>query len=175
VLVEDRGLCIDRYEASQGPGGVAVSAAGVLPWERVTWYEADRACGLAGKRLCRAREWIAACGGPLRYDYPYGSEYQDGACNTPSVITPRTPRLEPTGSYPACEGGFSGLFDMQGNVSEWSAERTFAEDAGERAGFVGQGYIRHSASERCDEQSFDYNTDSPVPGIGFRCCLSVDT
>ncbi|MFH0901993.1 MAG: hypothetical protein V2A73_15290, partial [Pseudomonadota bacterium] len=35
-----RSACIDRYEASQGEGGKAVSVAGAMPWACISWYGA---------------------------------------------------------------------------------------------------------------------------------------
>ncbi|MFH0903101.1 MAG: hypothetical protein V2A73_20925 [Pseudomonadota bacterium] len=50
-------MCIDQYEASEGTSGEAVSAAEVMPWTNVTWYEAKDACELSGKRLCDGSEF----------------------------------------------------------------------------------------------------------------------
>ena len=63
VPVPPEGFCIDRYEASVGGGGRAASVPGVLPWVRVNRDAASAACQLAGKRLCTAVEWQAACQG----------------------------------------------------------------------------------------------------------------
>lgn len=85
-------------------------------------------CEWAGKRLCKALdgsalgfdddpvlgEWHFACSGGLMTTYPYGDEPDDSACHIDGDNS-----KEPVGSFPACEGGYPGLFDMQGNVHEW--------------------------------------------------------
>ena len=160
TLVDD--FCIDRWEAhlvvagdpvSPHPGNhrprhdaryLARSAPGVKPQGYVTRFEAAEACALAGKRLCRAREWFAACRGPRATQYPYGDERVEGRCNThkPHLLvklfgrkTPLTPDahynnprlhdeagfLARTGQYEDCRNDY-GVYDMVGNLHEWVAD-----------------------------------------------------
>ncbi|HEU5076418.1 MAG TPA: SUMF1/EgtB/PvdO family nonheme iron enzyme [Polyangiaceae bacterium] len=154
-------FCIDRYEAhlllADGSGvhpanhplasGVeyrAASGAGVLPQGYISRDEASAACQAAGKRLCKAREWQAACKGAAGHKYPYGVDEVKGRCNTGKVHLPSQlfgpfvtrygeqhlnhPRLnlEPgflakTGEYADCASD-QGVFDMVGNLHEWVAD-----------------------------------------------------
>mgnify|MGYP002145378841 CR=1 FL=1 len=63
-------------------------------------------------------QWTHACtkGGDGQHKYAYGNTYNASACTTPG-----SGRSQPTevGSQSQCVGGFPGLFDMIGNVSEW--------------------------------------------------------
>ncbi|NMC70210.1 MAG: SUMF1/EgtB/PvdO family nonheme iron enzyme [Myxococcales bacterium] len=172
VLVEALGICIDRYEASRGPGDAAVSAAGVMPWTSVDWFEADEACRRAGKRLCSGDEWLAACRGPHGYTYSYGPEYRECWCNVAGLDECYGPCVtEPTGTRPTCEGGYPGLFDMSGNVAEWSAEQWIQEDAGGYVAVVrtpscGYGPAAGSACSGTMTLPAYHAPDA----FGFRCC-----
>lgn len=153
-------FCIDRYEAAlvraDGSGvhpanqplasGVSYRAearAGVLPQGYISRIEASAACQAAGKRLCKAREWQAACKGSADFKYPYGPDEVKGRCNTGKVHLPNLlfgpvtrlgeqhlndPRLNlqpgflaKTGEYSECQSD-QGVFDMVGNLHEWVAD-----------------------------------------------------
>jgi formylglycine-generating enzyme len=161
-MVRVGGSCIDRYEAhlvrADDPSERhspyerprtdrryrAVSAPGVAPQAYVSRFEAEAACREAGKRLCRADEWLRACGGSRGDAFPYGPTEIDARCNTrkphllPRVFGTKTklsfelhynsPKLnqEPgflarTGEYSGCVNDY-GLFDMVGNLHEWVAD-----------------------------------------------------
>ena len=121
VLVGALGICIDRFEASHGEGDVPASLAGVMPWNRIGWRDAGAACARAGKRLCLPDEWRAACRGPMDFDYPYGPAALEDYCNIAHVdYDAGEPILFPTATFDRCEGGYPGLFDMIGNLAEWT-------------------------------------------------------
>jgi formylglycine-generating enzyme required for sulfatase activity len=90
----------------------AAAIPGVLPSSCVTWFQAEQACRLVGKRLLTNREWQAVAAGT-----PDPGDADDGAttCNTKSDA----PSL--TGSRSACRSSW-GAFDMAGNVWEWVAD-----------------------------------------------------
>ena len=155
-------FCIDRYEARlvehAASGGVhspydrpaaeteyrAQSKADVVPQAYVSRFEAAAACEHAGKRLCRAREWLRACTGPHGTTFPYGDKPEPGRCNTgkPHLLTKlfgRNTRLTPgmhynnprvnqepgflakTGEYVGCKS-VEGAYDLVGNLHEWVAD-----------------------------------------------------
>jgi formylglycine-generating enzyme len=111
----------------------------------VSWCNAEAFCLANGKRLCGAidggylevdndssdlaegdladaeeSEWYRACSGGGTKLYAYGDAFEEGRC----VRLPDS--LEPVGSRPGCEGGYSGLFDMGGNAGEWVGARSRA-------------------------------------------------
>lgn len=176
VLVEVAALtaCVDRYEASRKDatwhdagtdGSVARSAAGVLPWV----LDGDRAvaaaaCGAAGKRLCGAAEWEAACAGPEGLAYPYGDLYRDDVCNGFEAHGPGAFRLEVTGAMERCVSGF-GAFDMSGNLWELVTD---ADDLLPRGGAYDS--TDGVSTHRCAFVRLGGRTDA----LGFRCCRAAE-
>ncbi len=168
----------------------AVPRVGAVPHGYLSGVDAALACQAAGKRLCKHREWVTACQGRQRRQFPYGDTYQRGACNIcrslhPAVVLhddaskghldPRLnlvtegddPLLRPAGATKGCRSdwGEQGLYDMNGNLDEW------VED--EKGRFVG-GFYARGRKDGClnsisshPRDYFDYST-------GARCCLSME-
>ena len=90
----------------------AVSVAGVLPTTCTTWFQAQQACRLSGKRLLRNEEWQAAAAGT-----------PDSGINDNLTTTCATASAfgVPTGSRSGCKSSW-GVQDMVGNAWEWVAE-----------------------------------------------------
>jgi hypothetical protein len=145
---EGGGFCIDRYEWP--------NAEGKAPLTGVSWVEAKMHCFDSGKRLCRAREWEAACRGGSAKPYPYGTEYDAGRCPTEG----KKPR--PAGSFPECGEGF-GLRDMVGNVWEW------VEDKQHGAPLQMGGSYRLGSLAHCG-QTTEGRVAATSEDTGFRCC-----
>jgi formylglycine-generating enzyme required for sulfatase activity len=159
-------VCVDRYEASQGPAGKAESAAGRDPWVRVDFAEASAACVAAGKRLCTGREWTAACSGIPVTSFPYGNDYDPRACNTTSTVAR-------TGSFAACEGSRLGLYDLSGNVAEWTGVATDATRCDPEIGCVSHGgSMSGSKAELACGFRAGLTATATSAEIGFRCCKS---
>lgn len=82
----------------------ACAVVGAKPSRYLTWFQAQQACALSGKRLCRDAEWqLAALGTP------------DAQCATSGAA------VVATGSKAACLSDF-GVRDMIGNAREMVAE-----------------------------------------------------
>ncbi|MDH5720813.1 MAG: formylglycine-generating enzyme family protein [Spirochaetia bacterium] len=111
----------------------AQSASGTDPYVNITWFDAARACAAAGKRLPTNQEWqIAAMGTPDNF----GSGIND-ACNVNSGVVPSgsSAAVHPSGtgahktgtaanciSNPFSDRADDGVYDMVGNVVEWTAD-----------------------------------------------------
>jgi hypothetical protein len=167
AYVPTASVCIDRYEASHAVGNIAMSNPGVTPWSLVTWPEAQAGCAAAGKRLCDEAEWTAACVGPAPGTlYPYGgiSDYTAHTCNGADhdVGAPVN-----TGSIATCEGGFPGIFDMSGNMFEWTSACTTT--CAMRGGSFSTG--GDHITLRCGG-STEWVTTGGTAFIGFRCCMT---
>ena len=94
------------------PGVYAVSIAGVQPSSCITWFQANQACLLSGKRLLTNREWQGAAASTPDTRTDNGTT----DCNFNHTGTPSD-----TGSRSSCKSAW-GAFDMIGNVDEWVAD-----------------------------------------------------
>jgi len=93
------------------PGVYAVSIPGVKPTACVSWFQANQACLLSGKRLLTNREWQGAAAGTP--DPGTDNLTTDCAVNSPGPVN--------TGARSSCKSSW-GVFDMVGNVNEWVAD-----------------------------------------------------
>ena len=155
---------IDAYEASranatamtQGTGlTLACNYVGAVPWGNVTYEDARNACLDAGKRLCTADEWRAACG----QNFPYGSSFQSASCVSGTIES------AVTGSKSTCRSE-SGVYDMSGNLREWV----------EGGILMGGAYTSTGADELSCTTAVQINDPlsyTPNAGDGFRCCRDV--
>lgn len=195
-MAEVEDFCIDRWEArlaGQSPylvpvSGVAESVSGVVPQGYISGDVAAAACASAGKRLCSDAEWLRACRGPTTTTYPYGDTYVAGACNDTRAVHPvievfgpdatfssaelNDPQLnqladsvDPTGANAACVTA-EGVFDMHGNLNEWTSDigGTYRGGYYVEAVINGPGCLYANTAH-----SFVYHDYS----TGFRCCAEV--
>jgi formylglycine-generating enzyme required for sulfatase activity len=154
------------------------------PISCVDWCDAFAFCAWAGKRLCgtvtggslpyylgatvwSSDEWYLACATTTPTPYPTGATYTTGECNVQGSGT----SLVDVGSLP-CQGGYAGLFDMAGNVSEWVDSCSTGAGRGDNCNSEGDnwsGGTKNSSTARCD----NYGTasrDYANATLGFRCC-----
>jgi formylglycine-generating enzyme len=166
---------------------IAVSRAGVIPNGYLSGLMAERACHNADKRLCRYDEWLMACEGEAKRQYPYGIDYRQGACNIfrplhpakelhdnasvghldPRLDLVREPNGDPllrrTGATPACksEWGREAAWDMNGNLDEWVDD--------EKGRFVG-GFFSRSKRDGCESSVTAHPPSYLDYSTGARCC-----
>jgi hypothetical protein len=169
----------------------AVSVADVVPQSYISGSQALDACKAAGKRLCEAAEWRLACTGPEGTIYPYGTTRVDKRCNDygkapmyvfyPQVerswagVTntdmndPRLNLLEntiaKTGAHKDCVNDY-GLYDMVGNLHEWTADPNGTFQGGYYLDTMING---EGCAYRTTAHDFDYHDYS----TGFRCCSDL--
>jgi hypothetical protein len=136
------------------PGVYAVSIPGVPPTGCLTWFQANQACLLSGKRLLTNREWQGAAAGTP--DPGTDDLTMDCAVNSPGRVR--------TGSRSRCKSTW-GVFDMVGNVDEWVAEW------GDRANPFCADWTSETGIAGGDFSCFGGNASTPsarVPGAWFR-------
>lgn len=161
-------------------GAEACSIAGVRPWHSVTWEEARTACQAIGWRMCDDFEIERGCTGGDGRRYTYGDQFRSGTqgCNVQqSYLAPGAEFTSeaPTGSFEFCVSA-DGVFDLNGNLWEWSGSPLEDDSRGRR--YVGAGWKiiaeRHQDEEQaCQAESqvlgsFARSFKSPI--VGFRCC-----
>lgn len=171
------------------PGAVPVRAVSIedaIPQGYIDGTRAAAACEAAGKRLCTDDEWLRACRGEgLARLHPYEGPRVEGTCNDARDVHPAYERfgttedwvfsrlddacinqlpdsLAPTGAHAGCVTD-EGVFDLEGNLHEWTSDPTGTF----RGGFYvdtlrnGEGCLYRTTAH--DVSHRDYST-------GFRCC-----
>lgn len=171
-------------ESSQVPLICGASTLPNAPQTCVDWCGAAAFCLAAGKRLCGAIDptttiasqsdsanpttarWTHACEMPtLTQKYPYGDGAKATSCNTQEsggkVVDVR--------SFPTCEGGVPGVFDLSGNAAEWiDACDVVSGDCYVQGGSFGDPVIQ----ARCDSLA-GRDPKSYTATVGFRCCADL--
>jgi formylglycine-generating enzyme required for sulfatase activity len=154
----------------------------VYPVIWVDWCDAYAYCQWAGKRLCgkpgggvtpfasfkapTSSTWMKACTGAAATAYPYGNTYEEHRCMD-SFFQPGA-----VASSVGCNGGYTGLHDMSGNVAEWEDSCNGATGAGDGCRVRGgdhESYEASGAALRCDADRSE-RRDLRSGSIGFRCC-----
>jgi hypothetical protein len=195
-LIEARGSGSAPWSPYQTPLATAtyraVSVKGGVPQGYISGAQAAAACRNASKRLCEAAEWLQACRGPAGQTYPYGNGYTLQACNEHSrdpkyagplqrlhhgapaydrttMNDPRINQLPDTvarsGAHEDC-GSPYGVYDLVGNLHEWTAERNKANGVF-RGGYFNEAELNGSGcGYKTTAHLFEYHDYS----TGFRCC-----
>lgn len=150
-------------------------------------------CRWAGKRLCgdiaggfldvtqgeaegrhvdpAESAWYRACSSAGATLYPYGDTFEEARCIDAGLSPNRTYDV---GSYDNCEGGYSGIFDMSGNIGEWVDEctRYGGPSAVQNCLVRGGAYYNGLGDESTLTCTVFKDTLAAAPSdaTGFRCC-----
>jgi MYXO-CTERM domain-containing protein len=179
---------IYRYEASR-PDASSVAAGSdgdracanplVLPWHGVTFPAASAACAAAGKRLCTADEYLAACAGAAGHVYPYGDAFDPNACNAepfdgiPGGTDDDVLLATGAAALSSCTSDDL-VHDLSGNVKEWTDDITGQTDDGVAIAVLrGGAYDTPAAGTTCAFRSSRAPVTTVLPTVGFRCCSST--
>jgi hypothetical protein len=152
IHVDTISFCMDRYEWP--------NTEGKKPRAFVSLYQARDSCFSVGKRLCTSEEWVLACAGPYSWRYPYGNTYNTHACNTADTS------VWESGQAKQCRS-FFGVYDMTGNLAEWSATRSRSHTAFFN---VMGGFWESASRATCTHSKYSYYPENKHNPVGFRCC-----
>jgi formylglycine-generating enzyme required for sulfatase activity len=160
---------MDRYEF---PG-----IRGAIPRASITFEGAIRACQARGKRLCTEAEFDRACGGLDGWHHPYGPAYVPGRCNDEVVSDVGSDRwLAPSGAFEACMSP-EGVYDLEGNLSEWVDQGTTPGDAADdpwpSAAVRGGTMWLAIYGSGCHARHLHYAFGPTSNDDGFRCCIDA--
>ncbi|MFQ5596439.1 MAG: formylglycine-generating enzyme family protein [Nitrospiria bacterium] len=176
---------IDRYEVTYGAylkfdeTHRLPDRTSEMPVTNVTWTDADNYCRALGKRLPTEAEWEKAARGEDGRSYPWGNHFDSKRANTGAA-----PKA--VGSMPGDRSPY-GVFDMAGNVSEWTDSwyRAYPGNTYKSADYgIFQKVVRggsfnvnrHFADEMFAQTTFrNYNRPHiSGPDNGFRCAKSLE-
>jgi formylglycine-generating enzyme required for sulfatase activity len=153
----------------------------------VDWWSAKGYCEWRGARLPTEAEWEKAASwddkSQTKYVYPWGNQIDCSYAN----INPETYCKEdttPVGSYPLGRSSY-GLFDMAGNVEEWTSSLYLpypydANDGRENPYVLGPRVLRGGSyysyydTVRSDYRSFFRDENLGYDSIGFRCAHAAN-
>ena len=85
----------------------------------VNWYQASEYCEWIGGRLPTEAEWEKAARGEMNYIFPWGNTTP--TCDRTNMNGCEVGDTKPVASYPLGISPY-GLYDMAGNVREWTAD-----------------------------------------------------
>lgn len=160
----------------------------------VDWCDAAAFCKWDGKHLCgnlaggsnapasfadpNQSAWYRACSHAGDFDLPYGNVYDGMKC-----IGLENTAIHPVAvPYTDCEGGYSGLYDMSGNVAEWEDSCSGSDGAVDKCVYRGGSYldtnkpVAGQPSLLCNSsvhgapQMATKARSTRDKEIGFRCC-----
>ncbi|XP_060261839.1 inactive C-alpha-formylglycine-generating enzyme 2 isoform X3 [Ovis aries] len=153
-----------------------------FPVVHVSWNDARAYCAWRGKRLPTEEEWeFAARGGLKGQVYPWGNKFQPNRTNLWQGKFPKGDKAEdgfhgvsPVNAFPPQND--YGLYDLMGNIWEWTASQYQAADQDMRV-LRGASWIDTadgSANHRARVTTRMGNTpDSASDNLGFRCASSA--
>jgi formylglycine-generating enzyme required for sulfatase activity len=162
----------------------SLATAAAAPVTCIDWCDAYAYCAWAGKRLCGhigggpntvaagaladSDQWYRACSHAGEHKFPYGDTYVAQTCNDQArgVNAPIA-----VGTSPSCTGGYPGLFDMSGNVVEWTDGCDGTAGAADGCLIRGGAYDDDGPSGILECATISTNARQSVDATkGFRCC-----
>jgi serine/threonine-protein kinase len=183
---------IDKYEVTNAAYAAFVKATGHpappdwkngtypvgkanYPVGNVSWEDARAYAAWAGKRLPTEAEWEFAARGTEGRRYPWGNEFNRWLLNSAETNVGHT---EPVGSFPAGATP-EGVFDLAGNVAEWTASDDAPYPGSARKPVPGTKIVRGGGFSlpgkyAAATKRTQVPPDTRDPALGFRCARDVE-
>lgn len=135
----------------------------------VDWQDANSFCHWMGKRLPSGDEWERAARGPESFLFPWGNEFDARATNTREGPEP----APVAGGRYARDRSHEGVYDVAGNVSEWTDE---ARNMGESTARVVRGAAWNTTGEVYGllHVRIPFEPTLKSTSLGFRCALDPE-
>jgi hypothetical protein len=130
-------------------------------------------CYALGKQLCSGSQWLGVCTSNGVNQHTYGNSFGPGKCH--DFSDPNSSTTVPVGSMPECQpsvSGLTGVFDLEGNVSEWVDNCTGSAGATDMCETLGSTYGVGAAAQDCNT-SYPRQRASVFFKLGFRCCMGL--
>jgi len=135
------------------------------PVVQVSVHDALAFAAWTGKRLPTEEEWEAASRTANGFDFPWGSDWQPGACNVEESYMGDT---TPVDSYLDFENAF-GLADTLGNVLEWTfCSGPLQSESNKSASYVAKGGSWISGDDLRLYSHLQLEPESHSNLLGFR-------
>ncbi|MCB9641263.1 MAG: SUMF1/EgtB/PvdO family nonheme iron enzyme [Myxococcales bacterium] len=181
---------MDRYEVTWHDYNICVKAKRCSPLASakkrafsrhnqpvvgITWEEAAAYCRFRNKRLPSSLEWEKAARGFEGQIFPFSGAYP--ACNravygspaSRNRACPKHPRTTMiAGSKPLDRSPF-GIFDMTGNVREWTRDCAVGEEGNCKQREARGGSWLSSSAELLAARRWNFSSSSRRWDLGFRC------
>ncbi len=133
------------------------------PVVNISYQDAEEYAKWVGKRLPTKEEWERASRGNEGFIYPWGNDYNPNSANGNGNQQDKG-TTTPVGSFSSDCSPF-GVFDMAGNVREWTA--TPYSSGSQRWKMVKGGSFEDGAEGLSSYAHFKGTI--PAPNLGFRC------
>jgi formylglycine-generating enzyme required for sulfatase activity len=113
-------------------------------------------------------QWLYACSDGGALGYPYGLTFDPNVCG--GQVTAQG-QIAEVGAHAGCVGGLPGIYDMSGNVWEWTD--TCQAPPGVQCHALGGAFDSQTAADLACQGERNWTRTSGAADIGFRCCLDL--
>ena len=152
------------------------------PVSKVTWYDAADYCYLTGKSLPTEAQWEKAAGGASGCEFPWGPQFDPLHPMAHGGLKLRD-KTSAVGSYPPNKYG---LYDMAGNLWEWTADwygpyistgETMLNPKGPKSGIMkvrrGGAWSDSIKAMAVGYRDWSYPQSRSLNDVGFRCVVNM--